>query len=98
MQHRVIIRAIAETDIVEAARWYEQRDQGLGTEFIRAIDACIAAIQRNARQYPVVYENIRRVLLRKFPFGIFFLIENENIIILACLHSKRHPSVFKARK
>lgn len=98
MQHRVIVRPIAETDIIEAARWYEQRDQGLGTEFIRAIDACIAAIERSARQYPVVYGNIRRALLRKFPFGIFFLIENGNIIILACLHTKRHPSVFKSRK
>jgi len=98
MQQQIIVRVIAETDIIEAARWYEQRDQGLGTEFIRAVDACIAAIVRNPRQYPVVYENIRRALLRKFPFGLFFLIENGSIIVLACLHSKRHPSVFKTRK
>lgn len=98
MMHRVIVRLIAETDIVEAARWYELRDQGLGAEFIRAVDACIAAIERNPRQYPVVYENIRRTLLRKLPFAIFYLVENESIVILACLHTKRHPSVFKARK
>lgn len=98
MQHRVIVRSIAETDIADAAQWYEGCDQGLGTEFIRAIDACIASIANNGHQYPVVFENIRRALLRKFPFGIFFLIENENIIVLACLHTKRHPSVYKARK
>lgn len=95
--HKIIVRNAAEIDIAEAARWYELRDQGLGTEFLRCIDVCISAITRKPLQYPLVFQNIRRALLRKFPFAIFYLIDSENVIVLACLHTKRHPSVFKSR-
>lgn len=63
------MRRKAAEDIAEAAVWYEQRSQGLGTEFIRAIDACLALIARNPLAFPVVYREARMALPRRFDLA-----------------------------
>jgi len=50
---RLVVREAAEADIAEAARWYEQRSPGLGSEFLRAVDVTIAEITRMPERYPV---------------------------------------------
>jgi hypothetical protein len=50
------------------------------------VDACLAAIERNPTAYAVVHKQVRRALLRRFPYGIFYLVEGETIIALACFH------------
>jgi len=96
--YNIIVRKAAEADMHEAMQWYEQQSQGLGSEYLRAVESCISAISRHPQQYPVVYNNLRRSLLRKFPFGIFYLVLSQSVIIVACLHGKRHPATFKTRK
>ena len=94
---QVTVRKAAETDLLEAARWYDMQSKGLGTEFLRAIEGCIAAISRNPRQYPILYRGVRRSLARKFPFGIFYIVAKDTVIILACLHCKRNPAIIRKR-
>jgi plasmid stabilization system protein ParE len=55
MSYQLIISPEAELDIQDAFEWYEQRDSGLGSEFVRAVDSCLALIGRNPLAYPVVY-------------------------------------------
>lgn len=97
MSYRLILRPEAELDITEAYEWYEERNQGLGSEFVRAVDACLSAIGRNPQAYAVVHEEVRRALLRRFPYGIFYLVEGESIIVLACFHAKRKPKDWQSR-
>ena len=94
---KVIIQPEAEEDIFDSYRWYEERDKGLGEEFLRSIDACIASVQRNPLSYPIVHKQIRRALLRKFPHGLFYIIDNDNLIILACFHVRRDPKKLEDR-
>jgi toxin ParE1/3/4 len=94
---RVSIQAETEEDIFDSYRWYEERDVGLGEEFLRSIDACIATIQRNPLSYPIVHKQIRRALLRKFPHGIFYFIDGENLIVIACFHIRRDPKRLEDR-
>ena len=98
MTFKVIVRKAAAADMQDAAQWYEHQNQGLGSEYLRAVENSIAAISRNPQQYPAVYENVRRSLIRRFPFGIFYLVTSDSVVIIACLHGKRHPSTFKSRK
>lgn len=71
MNYKISIQSEAEYDLEEAYKWYEENSCGLGSEFIRVVDASLSAIQRNPFAYPVVHKKIRRKLMRRFPFGIF---------------------------
>jgi len=78
--------------------WYEDRVLGLGREFLRCVDVSIAQISRAPETHPALHQNIRRVLTRRFPFGIFYILVGQKIIVLAVLHARRDPSLWKKRK
>lgn len=67
MSRRLIVRPEAQDEITEAGEWYEARGSGLAAEFLRALDACMAAVLRNPFHFPEVYKEKRRALLRRFP-------------------------------
>jgi toxin ParE1/3/4 len=96
--HRLIIKPFAELDASEAANWYNDTREGLGNEFLLALDAKINAIQRNPSYFQLIYKNIRRALTERFPYGIFFIIEDETIYVLAIQHTSRNPKIWKKRK
>ncbi len=91
------IQPEAQAEIIEAYQWYEDKAEGLGAEFVRAVDACLAAIERNPTAYALVHKQVRRALLRRFPYGIFYLVEGEAIVVLACFHSSRDPKRWQQR-
>ena len=97
MNYQVVVRSQAETDMAAAAAWYDQQSPGLGTEFLRAIDVGIASVARNPAMFATVYRNVRRALLRRFPYGLFFVLSNKSVVIIACLHGKQSPSRLKSR-
>jgi len=67
MNYEVLLRPEAEADIREVYQWYEEQAEGLGEEFLRAVDACFASVQRTPTAYAMIHKDIRRALLRKFP-------------------------------
>jgi plasmid stabilization system protein ParE len=96
--HKLIVKPFAEEDALKAAAWYNNKSEGLGNEFLLALDAKINEIQRNPNHFQVVYKNIRRALTNRFPFGIFFIVESDAIYILAILHTSRNPKIWKDRE
>jgi plasmid stabilization system protein ParE len=97
MIHKLIVRAEARADILEAHRWYEDRSEGLGLEFARATDTCFDLISRNPNIYPKLYEEVHRALLNGFPFAVFFRVRRNTISIIACTHVRRSPERWKNR-
>lgn len=97
MNLEIIIRPEAELDILEAAKWYENNLKGLGESFLSSIDFALQSIQNNSEAFPKVYKKIRRILLKKFPFGIFYLVEENKIVIVAVFHASRNPKQWKGR-
>ena len=97
MTDNVIVRPEAEREIQEAFDWYEERSEGLGTEFLRAADACLSGVRRNPDAYQAVHNEVRRALLRKFPYALFYLVRADTIIVLACFHVKRSPADWQRR-
>ncbi|MDD4673085.1 MAG: type II toxin-antitoxin system RelE/ParE family toxin [Bacteroidales bacterium] len=96
--YRLIVKPFAEEDAAKAAVWYNDKSEGLGNGFLRALDAKINEIQRNPNHFQVVYKNIRRALTSRFPYGIFFIVESDAIYILAILHTSRNPKIWKDRE
>lgn len=95
--YRIAIQPEAGSEIQEGYEWYESKAEGLGAEFIRAVDACLATIERNPTVYAVVHKQVRRALLRRFPYGIFYLIEGKTIVVIACFHAHRDPKRWRRR-
>lgn len=97
MTVRVRFRREAEADVRDARAWYRERGLELGEEFLRSLDACLASIQRLPESHPVVYRDIRRALLSRFPYGVFYIREGDTITVLACFHAKRDPTTWQER-
>ena len=94
---RLVVREAAEADIAEAARWYEQRSPGLGSEFLRAVDVTLAEVARMPERYPLVRGRARRALLRRFPYAVFFVASPDLVSVFACLHVRRAPRHWRER-
>lgn len=93
----LVVRPLAEEDLGEAFLWYEDQLPGLGHEFLRAVDAAFAAIQRGPERYPLVYRDLRRVLVRRFPYKVYFAARAGRIEVLAVIHGRRHPRRWRRR-
>ncbi|MEZ4753212.1 MAG: type II toxin-antitoxin system RelE/ParE family toxin [Bdellovibrionota bacterium] len=98
MKFTIKLRKEAESEIRDAFEWYESHLVGLGHEFLLSIDESLAILKSEPEIYPLVHSEIRRALLKKFPFGVFYTINAENIIVLAVFHAKRNPDAWKTRK
>ncbi|SHE89457.1 Plasmid stabilization system protein ParE [Desulfacinum infernum DSM 9756] len=97
MNIRLVIRPEAERDIQEAYLWYEKRREGLGEDFLLCVEEGLSKIMRSPHMYPVVYRGVRRLLVRRFPYGIFYVIREELISVLAVLHGHRDPDRWRQR-
>jgi plasmid stabilization system protein ParE len=98
MKRRTFVRPEAQADIREAATWYEGREVGLGIGFIGEIRASLQHIADNPLRFPTVDEDVRRALLHRFPYSIYFVNEPEAAAIIAVLHQHRRPAAWKSRR
>ncbi len=94
----LILSSESEKEIENAYKWYENKRIGLGNEFMHCLDATLHSISRNPKLFQNVYKNIRRAIVRRFPFCIFFIEERKNIKVLAVFNANRNPSEWKKRK
>jgi plasmid stabilization system protein ParE len=87
----IIVRREAQIEVREAFDYYETKNIGLGFEFMRSLDAVLQSVKRNPLAYQTIYKETRRVLLRKFPYAIFYVAEENRVVVIACFHQKRSP-------
>ncbi len=94
---QVIVRPEAESDIKDAYEWYEAQRKGLGENFLLCIEEALSRASRNPAMYSVIHKEVRRILIHRFPFGVFFIEGEEDISVLAVLHARRNPKTWKGR-
>lgn len=97
MSKSVIVRPEAEQDLNQAYQWYESQRKGLGDDFLLCVEGGLARLTRNPELYQKIHGNIRRILIDRFPFSIFFILNEQHIAILAVLHARRNPTTWKGR-
>jgi toxin ParE1/3/4 len=94
----IIIRPAAETDIREASEWYEERELGLGGRFLDELRGTFTRIARMPLQFPSIGKGLRRALLKRFPYAIYFVPRDDSTCaVLAVLHQRRNPNIWKKR-
>jgi toxin ParE1/3/4 len=93
----VLLRRAAELDLVTIEDWYEGQREGLGSEFREAVDAALARIGDHPLAYPERYRGLRRVVLRRFPYVLWYRPFQNFVVVLACVHGGRDPRAIRAR-
>ena len=84
-------------DIKIAYDWYESQRLGLGEDFLLTLEESYSKIARTPKHYQIIYKSVRRKLVRRFPYGIFFVLQEDKIVILAVMHTKRKPTEWETR-
>lgn len=80
MSYRLAFRPEAAADVRAAVRWYEARRPGLGQEFEAALEADLALLREAPTAFPVVHRELRKLLLRRFPYTLYFRIEAGDLV------------------
>jgi toxin ParE1/3/4 len=89
----------AQHDIAEAAKYYNHHRPGLGDEFLAEIDKAVAAVAADPVAFEQVRPGIRRYLVRRFPYGIYYRMPDENTVrIVVVRHHSRRPGYGMRRK
>ena len=86
-----------EEDVISGYVWYETKSPGLGEEFLRIFYACANEIPWNPLLYPKVYSYFRRRLLRRFPYAVYFMIKDGQIIVFGLFHCARDPRTIRTK-
>jgi toxin ParE1/3/4 len=97
MFENVRIRPEAELDLQEAYSYFEQCRVGLGADFMECVQNALAKVSSNYVHYPIVHKSIRRILVRRFPFAVFYREVDDIIVVFAVLHCAREPRTWRAR-
>ena len=97
MTTRLLVRPEARLDIADAVLWYDDQRLGLGNRLAGELSALLDRIKTTPLQFPVIGEGVRRGLLHKFPYAVYFLREEDTVTVLAVLHQRRNPEVWKQR-
>jgi toxin ParE1/3/4 len=87
----------AFADVAEAFSWYQAQRLGLGWEFVDELDAALGFVQRMPEAAPVVHRQLRRVLMRRFPYAVYYAAAPGRIDVRGVLHMRRHPRRWQAR-
>ncbi len=85
----LVISSMAEADLADSYTWYETRREGLGHQFLASVDTALESIHDNPNIYPIMYRDMRRALLHRFPYAVFYLVHERRITVIAVLHCRQ---------
>jgi plasmid stabilization system protein ParE len=102
MRRRVIVLDEAEDELAEAEDWYEAQRPGLGPDFRRAIDEAMELLAEAPLAAQTVAHvpdslGVRKLLVKRFPYGIVFMAHDEELWVLAFAHHSRRPGYWRVR-
>ena len=96
-ENRLLSERSADLDVEAAFEWYENEQSGLGAEFLDELRATYNRIGDGPLKYQELRGGIRRALLRRFPYAVYFAVEDSIIVVLAVLHVSRDPAEWQRR-
>ena len=97
MDYVLLLRSEARVDLLDAFHWYQNQQEGLGHDFKSCVNDAFLQLEKHPKFYKKVHADIRRVIIKKFPFGIFYVVKDNEVTILAVLHARRNPIKWKSR-
>ena len=81
---------------VSTSTWYERQREGLGADFLLCVEETLQKVRRNPEVYPRVRSSARRASIRRFPYGLFYVVEEE-VVVIGVFHAHRNPRCWSDR-
>jgi plasmid stabilization system protein ParE len=100
---KLSIHPHAEAEVQDAAAWYERQRIGLGVEFLAEVDAALSRIRQSPSQFSRLEtiageQNVRRLLLKRFPYAVVYESSSDTVCVLAVTHTRRRPNYWLRRR
>ncbi len=86
-----------EAEFNEAIDYYEDQDRGLGYDFAIEVYATLQRIVAFPKAWPILKGEIRRALVKRFPYGVLYVIGEQEIKVIAVMHLHRIPGYWGHR-
>ena len=98
MKRRLEIRPVARDEFDDASDWYLRENLVIRDEFIEKVGRDLSSIAARPLAFPIVFgSSIRQAVLQKFPYSIFFTVDDSLIVVLAIFHNSRDPHIWRGR-
>jgi plasmid stabilization system protein ParE len=97
MVYKLIVEPEAEYDLHQAFDWYEQQRSGLGREFLECVDEVLKRLSEMPESRAVDYRNARLALVKRFPYVVCYLIDDDTVYVMAVFHGHRDPETWRDR-
>ena len=97
MTRRFILRPRAECDIQSTFEWYESQRPGLGDEFLVSLRERLETVRSFPEAFPVLYRDVRRAVVSRFTYVVFYVVRPTRVAVLAVLHQSRNPEIWPRR-
>jgi plasmid stabilization system protein ParE len=98
MTQRFIVRPRAEDDIQAAFEWYESELPGLGNDFLSSLRQRLQSIRDAPESCAKIYGEVRRAIVSRFPYVVFYISQPTRLVVLAVLHQARNPRTWPRRQ
>ncbi len=88
----------ARDEYREAAEHYLKESPRIAAAFVDQVEATIKLVRKKPTTWRVLHQNVRRCLVRRFPFGVYYTVENDEIVVWAIMHLHRRPGYWQGRR
>ncbi len=93
----LVVRAQARIEIDEAFEWYRERSVTAAADFLEVVDQALSEIALDPERFPVVHGRLRRVVLQRFPYAVYYKVFPRTISVVGVIHGHRHPDTWLSR-
>ncbi|MFZ5774672.1 MAG: type II toxin-antitoxin system RelE/ParE family toxin [Thermodesulfobacteriota bacterium] len=97
MSYTLSIRPEAESDVADAYHYYQGCRSGLGSDFLLCVEEALERIAKNPLTYQDIHNGVHRTMIHRFPYGVFYVITEYRIIVIAVMHAARDPNLWQSR-
>ena len=94
---KIKILASASQDLIDGYWFYEKQTEGLGTYFLDTLFSDIDSLTIYGGIHPIYFKKYNRALSKRFPFAIYYRLENDTVLVYAVLDCRRSPAWIRKR-
>jgi toxin ParE1/3/4 len=97
MTFQLVVEPEAEVDVAEAYEYYESKRSGLGGQFMTSVEEAFEQIRIDPYLFATTYRVARQTVVRRFPFVVAYLVQDDKVVVIAVHHGRRSPKSWKSR-
>ncbi|MFO0798054.1 MAG: type II toxin-antitoxin system RelE/ParE family toxin [Gemmataceae bacterium] len=97
MSRTIVVRGAARRDIDDAREWYELQQPGVGREFLDEAQAALIRVRDNPEGYAKGRHGVRHALVHRFPYVVIYRVDATVVVVVAVMHTRRHPRAWRSR-